>query len=195
MEEMQSLSGTWGAQTRSRGYGLWMVAAAAGGAEQGFFLVWQSHRRIVPKMKTAPAGIPMMTGQGRLLAEEGATGGLGGLGSEETEERQQERQLEAGKGNSDQMSGLTLEFCICSITYQQCQAGGFLFMCLCLFWLEEVELCVLCPFHLSQPDRWFPNAGGLARRQLRAEETKLLSAILASGQQPRNLNLIYVTWL
>lgn len=32
-------------------------------------------------MKTAPAGIPMITGHGRLLAEEGATGALGGLGS------------------------------------------------------------------------------------------------------------------
>lgn len=41
-------------------------------------------------MKTAPAGMPMITGQGRLLTEEGGTGALGGLGSghrgrEETE--------------------------------------------------------------------------------------------------------------
>lgn len=27
---------------------------------------WQNQRRAVPKMKARPAGIPMMTGQGRL---------------------------------------------------------------------------------------------------------------------------------
>lgn len=27
---------------------------------------WQNHRRAVPKMKATPAGIPIMTGQGRL---------------------------------------------------------------------------------------------------------------------------------
>lgn len=88
MEEMQSLSGTWETQILSRGCG--RCTGAAAGGEQGFFLVWQSHRRIVPKMKTAPAGMPMITGQGRLLTEEGGTGALGGLGSghrgrEETE--------------------------------------------------------------------------------------------------------------
>ena len=41
-------------------------------------------------MKTAPAGMPMTTGHGRLVVEdEGATGGPGGFGSAgETEEGQ-----------------------------------------------------------------------------------------------------------
>lgn len=48
----------------------------------GFFLAWQSHSSTVPRIKTAPAGIPITTGQGRLAVEdEGATRGPGGLGS------------------------------------------------------------------------------------------------------------------
>lgn len=80
MEEMQSLSTIGGMQTL--GCGLWTAAAAAGG-EQGLFFVWQSHRRIVPNMKTAPAGTPMITGQGRLL-DDMLTGAIGGFGSAES---------------------------------------------------------------------------------------------------------------
>lgn len=36
----------------------------------------------MPRMKTAPAGMPMTTGHGRLVVEdEGCTGGPGGFGS------------------------------------------------------------------------------------------------------------------
>lgn len=76
MEEMQSLSTICGIQTL--GCGLWTTAALGG--EHGFFLVWQSHKRIVPKMKTAPAGTPIITGHGRLLGDM-LTGAMGGFGS------------------------------------------------------------------------------------------------------------------
>lgn len=39
---------------------------------------WQNQRRAVPKMKVTPAGIPMMTGQGRLW-DVGVGTGLGGI--------------------------------------------------------------------------------------------------------------------
>lgn len=57
------------------------MAGADAGAH-GFFFAWQSHRSTVPRMKTAPAGMPMATGHGRLVVEdEAATGGPGGFGS------------------------------------------------------------------------------------------------------------------
>lgn len=44
-------------------------AAACAGALGGgqCFLLWQNHSSTVPKMNTIPAGMPMMTGQGREL--------------------------------------------------------------------------------------------------------------------------------
>jgi hypothetical protein len=56
-------------------------------------------------MKTAPAGIPITTGHGRLVVDdEGATGGPGGLGSaKETKEKGKERNVIAGTGRSAHM--------------------------------------------------------------------------------------------
>lgn len=70
----------------------------AGVGAHGFFLAWQSHRSTVPRMKTAPAGMPMTTGHGRLVDEdEGATGGPGGFGSAgETEEGGEEGNVAMG---------------------------------------------------------------------------------------------------
>lgn len=47
--------------------------------EEQCFLDWQNHRRMVPRMKTTPAGMPMMTGQGSPGDETGVTGGKWGL--------------------------------------------------------------------------------------------------------------------
>lgn len=45
---------------------------------------WQNHRRAVPKMKATPAGIPIMTGQGRLWDVAVITGVIGGFRSGNT---------------------------------------------------------------------------------------------------------------
>lgn len=48
---------------------------------------WQNQRRAVPKMKATPAGIPMITGQGRLGDVPVGTGVMWGFRSEEERER------------------------------------------------------------------------------------------------------------
>ena len=44
----------------------WEGRAEEDEEEEQVRLDWQNQRRAVPKMKATPAGIPMMTGQGRL---------------------------------------------------------------------------------------------------------------------------------
>lgn len=50
---------------------------------------WQNQRRAVPKMKATPAGIPMMTGQGRLGDVAVGTALFCGFRSERTREQNQ----------------------------------------------------------------------------------------------------------
>lgn len=90
MELMQSFSGLeeledGATQPRSRSrYGsrweLCSTCAAAAGELGGgqCFLLWQNHSSTVPKMNTIPAGMPMMTGQGRELEAGGSMGVMGG---------------------------------------------------------------------------------------------------------------------
>lgn len=59
-------------RSRSRYGGLWelcSVWAAAAGALGGgqCFLLWQNQSSAAPNIKTIPAGMPTMTGQGRGL--------------------------------------------------------------------------------------------------------------------------------
>lgn len=80
--------------SRSRYSGRWELCStcvAAAGALGGgqCFLLWQNHSSTVPKMNTIPAGMPMMTGQGRELEAGENTGVIGGFVSAK-EERQNE---------------------------------------------------------------------------------------------------------
>ncbi|TNN84196.1 hypothetical protein EYF80_005523 [Liparis tanakae] len=97
VELMQSLSEPEDKATqprsRSRYGGRWALCstcAAAAGAPGGggqCFLLWQNHSSTVPKMNTIPAGMPMMTGQGRELEVGENMGMMGGFVSGEAEER------------------------------------------------------------------------------------------------------------
>lgn len=53
------------------------AAGALGGGQ--CFLLWQNHSSTVPKMNTIPAGIPIMTGQGRELEAGENMGVMGGF--------------------------------------------------------------------------------------------------------------------
>ena len=71
LEELED--GTMQPLSRSRYGSRWelcstcaAVAGALGGGGH-CFLLWQNHSSTVPKMNTIPAGMPMMTGQGREL--------------------------------------------------------------------------------------------------------------------------------
>lgn len=76
---MQSLSAG-----RSRGGCRWPFGNAWAeimAPEEQCFLDWQNQSRMVPRMKTIPAGMPMMTGQGRLGGRTDGIGENGGFGS------------------------------------------------------------------------------------------------------------------
>lgn len=91
MELMQSFSGLEEREdgathplSRSRYGGRWELCStcvAAAGALGGgqCFLLWQNHSSTVPKMNTIPAGMPMMTGQGRELEAGENIGVMGGF--------------------------------------------------------------------------------------------------------------------
>lgn len=49
--------------------------------EEQCFLDWQNQSRTVPSIKATPAGMPMMTGQGRLGGKTDGIGENGGFGS------------------------------------------------------------------------------------------------------------------
>jgi len=89
MEPVQSLSGleelddgTAQPRSRSRYGSRWELcstcaAGALGGGQR--FLLWQNHSSTVPKMNTIPAGMPMMSGQGRELEAAGNMAVTGGF--------------------------------------------------------------------------------------------------------------------
>lgn len=100
MELMQSFSGLEelddGAMqplSRSRYGSRWELcrtcadtAGELGGGQ--CFLLWQNHSSTVPKMNTIPAGMPMITGQGRELEAGENMGAMGGFVSAEEEKDQ-----------------------------------------------------------------------------------------------------------
>lgn len=100
MELMQSLSGleelddgAMQALSRSRYGSRWeLCSTCAAGALGGgqCFLLWQNQSSTVPKMNTIPAGMPMMTGQGRELEAGENMGVMGGFVSKKEERHKRE---------------------------------------------------------------------------------------------------------
>lgn len=95
LDELEDAAAAATPLSRSRYGSRWELcstwAAAAPGAPGGgqCFLLWQNHNSTVPKMNTIPAGMPMMTGQGRALEVGENTGVMGGFvsGKEEVRRR------------------------------------------------------------------------------------------------------------
>lgn len=81
-EPMQSLSAAASARSLGAGRGpLGKDWAEIMAPEEQCFLDWQNQSRTVPRINTTPAGMPMMTGQGRLGGRTDGIGENGGFGS------------------------------------------------------------------------------------------------------------------
>jgi len=124
-------------RSRSRYGGRWELCstcAAAAGAPGGggqCFLLWQNHSSTVPKMNTIPAGMPMMTGQGRELEVGENMGMMGGFVSG----KEEEREIKTGL----QLFSVAMTLFLAQMKYLRPQTNDISYFCLIVLLYSAFE--------------------------------------------------------